>query len=105
MSDLSGPRKKKNRLPKARPKKYVSRRIQKKVTACEHTNEKYYSRGLCKNCYHKLGRIKMATACEHKDRKLYARNVCKGCYLKIYFRGNKDKNAKAGANLIDDDKN
>ena len=57
------------------------------VTKCEHTNEKYYSRGLCKNCYHRLGRIKMATACPHRDRKLYARHVCKGCYLRIFHRG------------------
>ena len=53
---------------------------------CEHTDEKYYSRGLCKNCYHKCGRIKLATDCEHTDRKLYARKVCKGCYLKKFFR-------------------
>lgn len=62
--------------------------MQKKViTNCAHTSEKFYSRGMCKNCYHKQGRVKLATDCQHTDRKLYARRVCKGCYLRIYFRG------------------
>lgn len=67
----------------------------KKITNCEHTDAKFYSRGLCKNCYHKHGRVKLATDCPHKDRKLYARHVCKGCYLRIYFRGQKDAVATA----------
>lgn len=63
----------------------------KTITDCEHVNEKFYSRGMCKNCYHKSGRVKLATDCVHTDRKLYARRVCKGCYLRIYFRGQKAK--------------
>ena len=50
-------------VPKKRAKKYNSRKIQKTVTKCEHVDEKYYSRGLCKNCYHKSGRIKLAVDC------------------------------------------
>lgn len=78
-------------IAKQRPKKYKSRKVKKQVTLCEHTEEKYYSRGLCKNCYHKSGRVKLATDCPHSDRKLYARKVCKGCYLRIFFRGHKAK--------------
>jgi len=86
-------------VPKQRAKKYNSRKIEKKVDKCEHVHEKYYSRGLCKNCYHKLGRIKLAIDCPHTDRKLYARNVCKGCYLRIFFRQNKlsDKAEEGGS--------
>lgn len=78
-------------VPKLRPKKYNSRKVKKQVTECEHVDEKYYSRGLCKNCYHKSGRVKLAVDCAHTDRKLYARKVCKGCYLRIFFRGQRDK--------------
>lgn len=71
---------------------------------CDHTDAKYYSRGLCKNCYHKSGRVKLATDCEHKDRKLYARNVCKGCYLRIYFRGNRGDKKQALLGEPEEDK-
>jgi hypothetical protein len=89
-------------VPKQRAKKYNSRKIEKKVTKCEHVNEKYYSRGLCKNCYHKSGRIKLATDCPHTDRKLYARNVCKGCYLRIFFRRNKNSSKALDAACEDE---
>lgn len=72
---------------------------------CEHVNEKYYSRGLCKNCYHKGGRVKLATDCEHTDRKLYARKVCKGCYLRVFFRGKRGaakKDAEKGEDNDED---
>lgn len=58
----------------------------KKITQCEHTNAKYYSKGLCSNCYHRFGRVKKATGCEHTDRKLYARKVCKACYLSLFHK-------------------
>lgn len=44
-----------------------------KITDCEHVDAQFYSKGLCKNCYHKRGRVKLATGCQHKARKLYAR--------------------------------
>ncbi len=52
------------------------------ITKCEHVNDQYYASGMCKNCYHSRGRIKLAELCEHRDRKLYARGVCKACYLR-----------------------
>lgn len=70
---------------------------------CEHVNEKYYSRGLCKNCYHKGGRVKLATDCEHTDRKLYARKVCKGCYLRVFFRGKRGAVKKDAEKSEDND--
>lgn len=62
-------------------------KIKNKITRCEHVDAKYYSKGMCKNCYHRLGRVKLATACKHTNRKLYARNLCKGCYLRLYNSG------------------
>jgi hypothetical protein len=72
-------------------KKRTYRKIVSQITECEHKDAQFYSKGLCKNCYHKRGRVKLATGCQHKERKLYARFVCKGCYLRIYHRGNKNK--------------
>ena len=72
--------------PRRKPKQ------KRKVTLCEHTHEEYYSKGLCKNCYHRKGRVKLASLCPHPQRKLYARGVCKGCYLKLNSN-KKDKRA------------
>ena len=72
-------------------KKRTYRKKVSMITECEHTDAQFYSKGLCKNCYHKRGRVKLATGCQHKDRKMYAREVCKGCYLRIYHRGNKNR--------------
>ena len=54
------------------------------ITKCPHVDGIYYASGMCKNCYHSKGRIKLATLCEHTDRKLYARGICKACYLREY---------------------
>ena len=58
------------------------RKVQK-ITKCEHINKKYYSKGLCQQCYNRQSHNKLATACPHTDRKLYARRVCKACYIKL----------------------
>ena len=62
-----------------KPKKH-----RKAITLCEHIYDHYYASGMCKNCYHSKGRLKMAKMCEHTDRTLYARGVCKACYLRNY---------------------
>ena len=73
-----------------------NQKTQSKVTRCEHTDANYYAQGLCRNCYHSKGRLKLATDCEHSDRKLYARGVCKACYLRL-FQYNKSTMAKKTA--------
>ena len=78
------------------PQKGKRVKHRKTITKCEHVNDQYYASGMCKNCYHSKGRMKLATKCEHTDRKLYARGVCKACYLREYhnrLRSNDDAKA------------
>lgn len=44
------------------------------ITKCEHTDAKYYAKGMCTNCYFKFGREKRATCCPDKPN--YAKGVC-----------------------------
>ena len=43
------------------------------IDACPHTDEPFYSKGMCHNCYHYRGRVKPATECAHTERPNYAR--------------------------------
>eukprot|EP00347_Sterkiella_histriomuscorum_P019014 403343295 len=61
-----------------------------KVVYCQHTEEKYYANGLCRNCYHRVGRTKRAHDCSHVERKLYAKGICKKCYQNKYHKINKE---------------
>lgn len=54
------------------------------VTACPHTDRKHYAKNMCNNCYHILGRERLAWACPHADLKMYAKGKCHGCYLVYY---------------------
>ena len=72
--------------PALKIKKRRNRKSKSKITNCEHVGDKYYSKGMCKLCYNKRGRTKLATECVHTQRVMYARKVCKACYLKIYHR-------------------
>lgn len=65
----------------------------KQPFACEHTNQKHYAKGLCRNCYHSKGRKKHANLCDHPERSHYAKGLCKGCYLKL-FKAKSKKNYK-----------
>jgi hypothetical protein len=79
-------------LPKKRGPK--SKRVKAKtivkhrraITACPHVTLDYYASGMCRNCYHSKGRMKLASQCEHKDKKLYAKGLCKACYLRDYHQ-------------------
>lgn len=53
---------------------------------CPHTTLPFYAKGMCKNCYHSKGRIKLADKCSHVDRANYAHGVCRNCYLSAYHR-------------------
>ena len=72
----------KNAAKAGKNKRQIKHR--KEINRCEHVTDHYYASGMCKNCYHSKGRVKMAELCDHKDRKLYARGVCKACYLRDY---------------------
>ena len=69
-------------IGKKRPRRRTKRSkgdepvIRKKnvITKCEHTDQKYYAKGMCTNCYFKFGREKRATCCPDKPK--YAKGVC-----------------------------
>ena len=67
---------------------FLTKRIKKnkKITECPHTTEPFYSKGMCRNCYHARGRKKPATNCDHTFRPNYALGLCKNCYLKKYHK-------------------
>lgn len=71
------------------------------ISKCEHVDEEYYAKGMCKNCYHNKGeRSKFATKCGHTDRFHYARGLCKGCYLSKYHKNKKTKALEASATQL-----
>ena len=74
-----------------------SQRKKKVVTNCEHSDRDFYAKGMCKNCYHKQGRTKLAICCP--DKKLYAKKLCQNCYMKHYGKEKRKENrvAKAAA--------
>lgn len=69
-------------IGKKRPRRRTKRSkgeepaIRKKnvITKCGHTDQKYYAKGMCTNCYFKFGREKRATCCPDKPK--YAKGVC-----------------------------
>ena len=66
--------------------KFRSRHQINTITDCPHSHRKYYSKGMCRKCYHNFGRTKLATECCHTDKPSYAKNVCKRCYQNSYLR-------------------
>ncbi|CAI2386539.1 unnamed protein product [Moneuplotes crassus] len=80
------------RYNKKQKKFILLTRHRKLITKCEHTDEEYYAKGMCKKCYHNKGeRSKYATTCGHTDKFHYAKGLCKGCYLTEYHKGRKPK--------------
>lgn len=62
----------------------------KLITNCNHRNEEYYAKGMCKNCYHNKGqKSKKAFMCPHSSKSHYARGLCKNCYLYHYHQNKK----------------
>ena len=51
---------------------------------CSHLERKHYAKGMCKDCYGKIGRQKLAIQCAHTDKKNYALGMCNTCYYKFY---------------------
>jgi len=75
------------------------------IHKCPHADRKHYAKNMCNNCYHKLGRNKLATKCPHKDRQNYAKGKWQNCYLNDYHkvkRRLKKEQRKISANNDDD---
>jgi len=63
----------------------------KKVSACEHTNQKHYAKNMCYNCYLKSGREKKAWKCKHVNSAHYAHGQCHNCYQIHHLKNIKEK--------------
>ena len=77
------------------PKSEVQRHIRnaiyagfkkRKVNKCAHPDKPYYAKSMCVNCYHRLGRTKMAWKCQHQNVIHYSKGLCKHCYLSAYYK-------------------
>lgn len=81
-------------------KKQRKRTIQKEkkskriITACKHVNDNYYSKGMCKNCYHREGRTIPARC--HANKPHYSRGMCQACYMKEYSKKNPKEKSQKG---------
>jgi len=67
------------------------KRERNKVMECEHTRRKHYAKGMCHNCYHRVGKTKKAFACGHPQRSHYSGGMCQNCYLAKYYLKRKQK--------------
>ncbi|CAK78293.1 unnamed protein product (macronuclear) [Paramecium tetraurelia] len=62
--------------------KTINKKISKKINTCGHPDKEHYAKGMCNNCYHRVGRNKQPWLCSHK--KLYACGLCQNCYINQY---------------------
>lgn len=76
-----------------------SKKIYKKraIAGCPHTDKPYYAKGMCVNCYHRLGRTKKAWKCPHKTVTHYSKGLCKYCYLANYYKSRTVKRSRKGS--------
>ena len=82
-AELVGKKRARRRTKRAKGEEPVIRK-KNAITKCEHTDAKYYAKGMCTNCYFKFGREKRATCCPDKPK--YAKGVCHNCYMKKYSK-------------------
>ena len=75
-------------------KSEIGTRHRKVITEWPHTDQEYYAKGMCRNCYHNKGqRSKKAYKWVHNDRDHYAKGLCKSCYLHFFHIKNKERKA------------
>ncbi|CAD8047647.1 unnamed protein product [Paramecium sonneborni] len=72
------------------PPKTINKKISKKTNTCGHPDKEHYAKGMCNNCYHRLGRNKQPWLCSHK--KLYACGLCQNCYINQYNKKRRVEN-------------
>ncbi|CAD8143284.1 unnamed protein product [Paramecium octaurelia] len=72
-------------IPKA-----INKKISKKINTCGHPDKEHYAKGMCNNCYHRVGRNKQPWLCSHK--KLYACGLCQNCYINQYNKKRRVEN-------------
>ncbi|CAD8044412.1 unnamed protein product [Paramecium primaurelia] len=70
--------------------KTINKKISKKTNTCGHPDKEHYAKGMCNNCYHRLGRNKQPWLCSHK--KLYACGLCQNCYINQYNKKRRVEN-------------
>ena len=51
---------------------------------CTHLEKLHYAKGMCKDCYNKTGRKKLAFECVHTNKPNYALGMCNRCYYTFY---------------------
>ena len=69
-------------------KKQIGRpknKIEYPITRCQHTERKYYAKGMCKECYNHFGRPSFATKCPHTDQMVFAKEICYKCYNSLRY--------------------
>lgn len=91
-SDLVGKKRPRRRTKKQKGEEPAIRK-KSLITKCPHTDQKYYAKGMCVNCYFKFGREKRAICCPDKPK--YARDLCQNCYMKKYSKGKRKQNKEA----------
>ncbi|CAD8054906.1 unnamed protein product [Paramecium sonneborni] len=86
--------------------KTTNKKISKKINTCGHPDKEHYAKGMCNNCYHRVGRNKQPWLCSHK--KLYACGLCQNCYINQYNKKrrveNQDQQQPQESNLNDQDR-
>lgn len=48
----------------------------KSTFLCMHIDKKHYSKNMCHQCYHRMGKSRMADACEHTNKPHYSNGLC-----------------------------
>lgn len=76
--------------PKTR-KEQILNRHRKVITKCVHTLSEYYSKGMCKKCYYKVGKKVRASICRHTERMHYAKGLCHSCYVLKFKKKKQDE--------------
>lgn len=66
-------------------------RKRREIYKCPHTDKKHYAKNMCHNCYHRMGKTKMAHACGHPHKSHYSNGMCQNCYLAKYYIKRKNK--------------
>jgi len=74
----------------------------KKILSCPHTDKRYYAKGMCVNCYHRLGRTKKAWKCAHTRKMHYSKGLCKFCYLANYYKSRTGEKPPSNYGGMDD---
>ena len=51
-------------------------RKRRQIYRCPHTDKPHYAKNMCHNCYHRMGKSKLAYACGHPNKAHYSSGMC-----------------------------